>query len=203
MEVGRHEVPDFAGVHLRTELGPLPAADIGVGRVHAGADSRRGSQERQTRLARAVGEVVVVDADDAVFERLTVRELHRELGTGIHRGLRLGVSRGSLALRGDVLGDSFLLLERPVLRVLGDSCLDGRGISPGGTAAGCSAALGASASPAVHRVADQVELVSDGPGHAGSREHDDQTDDRDDQDVLDDRLPSETGTPRRYPPPEG
>ena len=127
----------------------------------------------------------MVDADDAVLERLAVRQLHRKLGAGIHRGLRLGVCRRGLALRRDVLGHGLLLIERPVLRVLGDSRLYGRGIGPCGAAAG-RASLDAAGRPIVHRVADQVELVSDGSGHAGSREHDDQADDRDDQDVLDD-----------------
>lgn len=91
-----------------------------------------------------------------------------------------------MPILGDVLGHGLLLLERPVLRVLGDGRLDGRGIGPGGTAAGRSSALDAAGRPVVHRVADQVELVTDGPGHAGSREHDHQADNRDDQDVLDD-----------------
>ena len=64
-----------------------------------------------------------------------------------------------------------------------------------------AASLDAAGRPAVHRVADQVELVSNRARDLRSREHDHQTDDRDDQDVLDDRLPSEKGTSRRYPPP--
>lgn len=90
-----------------------------------------------------------------------------------------------LALRGDVLGHGLLLVERPVLRVLGDGRLDGRGIGPCGTAAG-RAALGGTVGPIVHSVADQVELVADRAGHAGSREHDHEADDRDDQYVFDD-----------------
>lgn len=119
LEIGRHEVPDLARVHLRTELGLLPATGVGVRRVHAGFNSRRGGEERQTRLASAVGKVVVVDANDAVLERLAVGERHRELGAGIHGGLRLGVGGRCLALRGDVLGHGPLLTERPVLRVPG------------------------------------------------------------------------------------
>lgn len=53
--------------------------------------------------------------------------------------------------------------------------------------------LDAANRPIVHRVADQVELVADGSGHAGSREHDHQADDHDDQDVLDDSLASGGG----------
>lgn len=85
---------------------------------------------------------------------------------------------------GNVFGNRLLLVEGPVLRVLGDGHLDGRGIGACGAATG-RASLDAADRPIVHRVADQVGLVSDGSGHAGSREHDDQADDGNDQDVLD------------------
>lgn len=192
LEIGGHQVPDLAGVHLRAEFRLLPATGIGVGGVHARFDTRRGGEERQARLAATVGQVIVVDADNLVLERLTIGELHRELRPCIHRGLRLGEGGRCLALRGDVLGHGLLLFEGPVLRVLGDSRLDGRGIGTCRPSAGC-ASLDAANRPIVHRVADQVELVADGSGHAGSREHDHQADDRDDQDVLDDSLASGGG----------
>lgn len=186
-KIGRHEAPKVTGIETTAELRLLPAADVGERGVHSlSAHNRVGCLERKTGFARTVGEVIMVDADDAVLERLAVRQLHRKLGAGIHRGLRLGVCRRGLALRRDVLGYGLLLIERPVLRVLGDSRLDGRGTGPGGASTGRAAALYAAGRPAVHRVADQVELVTDGPGHAGSREHDHQADNRDDQDVLDD-----------------
>ena len=59
----------------------------------------------------------MIDADNAVSQRLAIGELHRELGAGIHRGLRLGVGGRRLALGGDVLGNCLLLTEGPVLRV--------------------------------------------------------------------------------------
>lgn len=186
LEVGWHEAPDFAGVHLLAQLRLLPAAGIGVRGVHAGINGRRGGEERKTGLARAVGEVVMVDADDAVGQRLAIRQLHRELRPRVHSGLGLGIRRRGLALRRDVLCHGLLLVQGPVLRVLGDSRLDGRGTGACGAATGRTAALDAGGRPIVHRVADQVELVSDGSRHAGSREHDHQADDGDDQDVLDD-----------------
>lgn len=82
-----------------------------------------------------------------------------------------------------------------------DRCrLDGRGIRPSGTAASCPTALDATGRPIVHRVADQVELVPDGTGDAGPREYNHQTDDGDDQYVLDNRLPFRAaGKSGRYP----
>lgn len=59
----------------------------------------------------------MIDADNAVSQRLAIGELHRELGAGIHRGLRLGVGGRRLALGGDVLGNCLLLTEGPFLRV--------------------------------------------------------------------------------------
>lgn len=96
----------------------------------------------------------------------------------------LGVGDRRCTVLGNVFGNRLLLVEGPVLRVLGDGHLDGRGIGACGAATG-RASLDAADRPIVHRVADQVELVSDGSGHAGSREHDDQADDGNDQDVLD------------------
>lgn len=46
--------------------------------------------------------------------------------------------------------------------------------------------FGTTAGPAVHRVADKVELVADGTGDLRSREYHHQTDDSRDQYVLDD-----------------
>lgn len=135
----------------------------------------------------------MVDADDAVLHRLAIGQLDGELRPCIHRNLSFRVGGRRLALRGDVLGHGFLLIQRPVLRVLGDGRLDGRGIGPRGAAAGRATALRASISLAIERVNHQVELVADGPRHAGSREHDHQADDRDDQDVLDDSLASGGG----------
>lgn len=117
LEIGRHEVPDLSGVHLRAELGCLPAADVVVRRIHAGLDSRRGGEERQPRLTGAIGQIIMVDADDAVLEGLAISELNRPLRPSIHRGLRLGVGGRHLALGGDVLGNCLLLTEGPVLRV--------------------------------------------------------------------------------------
>ena len=62
----------------------------------------------------------------------------------------LGIDR---AVLGDILGDGLLLVKRPILRVLGHSRLDGRGIGPGGASAG-RASLDAAGRPIVHRVAD-------------------------------------------------
>lgn len=50
----------------------------------------------------------------------------------------------------------------------------------------CATAFGTTAGPAVHRVADKVELVADGTGDLRSREYHHQTDDSRDQYVLDD-----------------
>ena len=93
----------------------------------------------------------MVDADDAVGQCFAVHQLQRELGAGIHRGLSFRERRRRLALGGDVLGDRLLLIERPILRVLGDSRLDGRGIGPRGAATG-RASLDAAGRPIVHRV---------------------------------------------------
>ena len=114
LEIGRHEVPDLAAVHLRAELGPLPAADVGFRGIHAGFDSKRGGEERQARLAGTVGEVVVVDADDAVGQRVPVRERYRPLGARVHGVLRLGIELARVALFPDVLGHGLLVVERPV-----------------------------------------------------------------------------------------
>ena len=186
LELRRQERPEVISVETTAELRPIPAAGVRVRGIHSlGRQGSVGRLERQTRLAGAVGEVIMIDADDAVLERLAVRQLDGELRPRVHRCLGLGVGGRRLALRRDVLGHGLLLVERPVPRVLGDGRLDGSGIGPSGTAAGYSAALGAADRPIVHRVADQVELVSDGTGHAGPCEHDDQADDCDDQDVLD------------------
>lgn len=204
LEPAGQERPEVTAVEAAAKLRLLPTASVGAGCVHSlSAQDSVGYLERQTRLAGTVGQIIVVDADDAVFERLAVRQLDGPFRPRIHSGLGLCVRRRRLALRGDVLGDRLLLIERPVLRVLSDSRLDGRGIGPSG-ASTSRTSLDAAGRPIVHSVADQVELVSDGPGHAGPREHDDQADDRDDQDVLDCRLPLRAaGKSGRYPPPKG
>lgn len=78
------------------------------------------------------------------------------------------------------------LVEYPVLRVLGHRRLHGRGCRAGIAATRCATAFGTTAGPAVHRVADKVELVADGTGDLRSREYHHQTDDGRDQYVLDD-----------------
>lgn len=64
--------------------------------------------------------------------------------------------------------------------------LHGRGCRAGIAATRCATAFGTTAGPAVHRVADKVELVADGTGDLRSREYHHQTDDSRDQYVLDD-----------------
>lgn len=128
----------------------------------------------------------MIDTDDAVFERLAIRELNRPFRPRIHRGLRLGVGGRSLTLRRNILGHGLLLVEYPVLRVLGHRRLHGRGCRAGIAATRCATAFGTTAGPAVHRVADKVELVADGTGDLRSREYHHQTDDSRDQYVLDD-----------------
>lgn len=125
LEIGRDQVLDLTGVHLRTELGLLPTTDISFGCIHARSDSRRGGEERQACLAAAICQVVVVDADDSVGHGVIVRELDRPSRSRIHSGLRLGVHWRRLALRCDVLGHGLLFNERPVLDVLGHSRLYG------------------------------------------------------------------------------
>ena len=138
----------------------------------------------------------MVDADDSVGHRLAVRELHGEFGTGIHGGLRLGVYDRGRAVLGDVGSGRLLLVERPVLSLfLGyglHSLLVGLLL--------CTHEI-ATVGTGVDRVGHLVELVADGTGYAGAGEHDYQADNGDNQYVLDDRLASETGTPRRYPSP--
>lgn len=64
--------------------------------------------------------------------------------------------------------------------------LHGRGCRAGIAATRCATAFGTTAGPAVHRVAEKVELVADGTGDLRSREYHHQTDDSRDQYVLDD-----------------
>lgn len=198
LEIGRHEVPDLSGVHLRAELGCLPAADVVVRRIHAGLDSRRGGEERQPRLTGAIGQIIMVDADDAVLEGLAISELNRLLRPSIHRGLRLGVGGRRLALGGDVLGDGLLLIERPVLRVLGDGRLDGREIGAV-TAAGTARFPSPTCCPVYQYSRHRVELVPDCRRDPRAGYHHNQDDNRDDQNVLEGSLVSEAGIPRRYP----
>ena len=62
LEIGRHEVPDLAGVHLRTELGHLPTAGVGARGVHAGFNIHRNRLKGQTRLSGPVREIIAVTA---------------------------------------------------------------------------------------------------------------------------------------------
>ena len=122
----------------------------------------------------------MVDADDTVGQRLAVRELDRPGRPRVHGGLRLGVyDRGRAAL-GDIGGRRLLLVEGPVFGLLDSDGLHRLAV---GLLLGRDEVIAVGAG--VDRVRDLVELISDGSRHAGSREHDHQTDDGDNQDVLD------------------
>lgn len=56
----------------------------------------------------------MVDADDAVGQRVPVRERYRPLGARVHGVLRLGIELARVALFPDVLGHGLLVVERPV-----------------------------------------------------------------------------------------
>lgn len=148
----------------------------------------------------------MIDADNAVSQRLAIGELHRELGAGIHRGLRLGVGGRRLALGGDVLGNCLLLTEGPVLRVSFASLA-----SAAWTVAepaplplpGTARFPSPTCCPVYQYSRHRVELVPDCRRDPRAGYHHNQDDNRDDQNVLDGSLASEAGIPRRYPPPEG
>ena len=109
----------------------------------------------------------MVDTDDAVFERLAIRQFGGELGTGLHGGLGLGVNDRGRSILCDVGGCGLLLIERPVLRVFVHDGLHRLLIG-----LFLRAHEIATVGTGVDRVSDQVELVSDGSRHAGSGEHD-------------------------------
>ena len=187
LEIGRHEVPDLAGVHLRAELGPLPAADVGFRGIHAGFDSKRGGEERQAGLTRTVCEVVVVDADDAVGQRVPVRERYRPLGTRIHGVLRLGIELARVALFPDVLGHGLLVFERPVSGVLFLQLIDSA-IGPAVSTAGISAFGPAGAVCLGEPARDAIAGLRDLPGDLvaeGKKPCADHDRNEDDDDILD------------------
>lgn len=200
LEPAGQERPEVAAVEAAAKLRLLPTASIGAGCVHSlSAQDSVGYLERQARLAGTVGQIIVVDADDAVFERLAVRQLDGPFRPRIHSGLGLCVRRRRLVLRGDVLGNCLLLTEGPVLRVLGERRLDGRG-TRAVSAAGTARFPSPTCCPVYQYSRHRVELVPDCRRDPRAGYHHNQDDNRDDQNVLDGSLASEAGIPRRHPP---
>ena len=199
LELGGQEYPEVTGIEAGTELGFLPTVGVVVHGAHSlGIQCIVRRLERQSGSARAVGEPVVVDADDSVLERLAVSQLDGPFRPRIHGGLGLGVDSGILALGGDVLGHGLLVVERPVGGVLFlqllDSCTAGAaaftaGISASGPAGAVS--FGKPARDAVAGLRDLPgDLIAEGKKPAADHDRND-----DDDDVFDD-----SGTEFRIPP---
>ena len=129
----------------------------------------------------------MVDADDAVGQRVPVCERYRPLGTRVHGRLGLGIELARVALFPDVLGHGLLVIERPVGGVLFLQLLD-PAIGPAVFTAGISASGPARAVCLGEPARDAVAGLQDLPGDLvaeGKKPTADHDRNEDDDDVLD------------------
>lgn len=129
----------------------------------------------------------MVDADDAVGQRVPVRERYRPLGTRIHGVLRLGIELARVALFPDVLGHGLLVFERPVSGVLFLQLID-PAIGPAVSTAGISAFGPAGAVCLGEPARDAIAGLRDLPGDLvaeGKKPCADHDRNEDDDDILD------------------